>query len=129
MSFVISGRQKESKSYIETFKLKDLLTMSNTRNFREVIEHRVESTNAKFNMAKWTDTNKRLFISKEDGSMDLYDINEKKIILTKKIHNDTILDFDVSQKHEVLLTSSKDGRAHVLNAENFEIIKTSNKLL
>jgi translation initiation factor 3 subunit I len=124
VSFVISGRQKDSKSIIQTYKLKDLLTMSDTSKLDKALINNIESNNVKFNMAKWTDINKRLFISKEDGSMDLYDLNEKRFILSKKIHNDTILDFDVSPKHEVLLTSSKDGRAHVLNSENFEIINT-----
>jgi len=122
--FVVSGRAKESKSYIETYNLKDLLTMSDTKNLSKALEHKIESTKIKFNMAKFTDVNKKLFISKEDGTMDLFDIREQKTILSKKVHTDTILDFDLSPQHEVLLTSSRDGRAHVLNTENFDIINT-----
>ena len=124
VSFVTSGRQKDSKSYIETYNFRDLLTMSEKNNLNKAREHQVESTTSKFNMAKFTDLNKKLFISMEDGSMNLYDIKEKKILITKKLHKESILDFDVSPMHEVLLTSSKDGKAHVINADTFEIINT-----
>jgi len=124
VSFVFSGRQKKSKSYVETYKIYDLFTTSDTEGLKKVIDSKVESSETKFVSAKFSDLNKKMFVSKEDGSMEIYNVNEDKPFLTKKIHDDTILDFDLSVGQEALITASKDGKSNIVNVENLEIINS-----
>jgi translation initiation factor 3 subunit I len=124
VSFVFSGRSKTSKSYVETYKMIDLLTLSDPESLKKSVENVIESSTSKFTSAKFSEINKKFFISKEDGSMDLFDINDKKTVMTKKFHEDTIIDFDLSPIHDVFITASRDGKSHVISSDNFEIINT-----
>jgi len=100
------------------------LKYKNAEEFLKIREKNITSNSSIFLMAKFADVNKKIICSKEDGCMEIYDFGSEKLLLNKKVHNDQILDFDMSPQEEVILTSSKDGKAHVLNTENFEIINT-----
>jgi len=124
VSFVISGRQKKSKSSIEVYRLFDLFNISDSEYLRKCAEMKIESNENKFVASKFSDISKRIFASKEDGSMEIYNYFDDKALLSKNIHNEAILDFDLSSRHEVMITASKDGKAHVVNADNLEVIHT-----
>jgi len=124
VSFVISGRQKKSTSSVEVYRLFDLFNIYDAAYLRKCAESKIESTENKFVAAKFSDINKKIFASKEDGTMEIYNYFDDKAILSKKIHTDTILDFDLSSRHEVMITASKDGKANVVNTDNLEIIHT-----
>ena len=124
VSFVTSGRQKNSKSFVETYKMVDLLSLSSIESLKKSVESIIESSTNKFTSAKFSDINKKLFVSKEDGSMDIFDINDKNQCFSKKLHNDAILDFDFSPIHDFIITASKDGQAHIINTDEFQIINT-----
>jgi translation initiation factor 3 subunit I len=124
VSFVISGRSKTSKSYVETYKLFDLLTVSDTESLKKCMESVIQSTESKFTLSKFSDVNKRMYMTREDGCLDIYDCNEKKVILSKKFHDDVILDFDISPRQEVIITASRDGKSNIIDCENFEVINT-----
>ena len=124
VSFVISGRQKKSKSFVEIYNIVDLLGLSNTETLNKSVDSKIESSTDKFTSAKFSTINKKLYISKEDGSMDIFDINDKSIVITKKLHDDTIMDFDFSPMHEFIITASKDGNAHLINSIDLKILNT-----
>lgn len=78
---------------------------------------------AKFGLAKFTDINKTIFYTLEDGTVGKLDVSTEQILCENKIHKDIIFDFDLSPMHEILLTASKDHSAAVLSGKNLETIK------
>jgi len=101
-----------------------MLNISDTETLKKATDFKIESSDNKFVAAKFSDMNKRLFTSKEDGSVEIYNYFDDKALISKKIHNDAILDFDLSSRHDVMITASKDGKSHVVNTDNLEIINT-----
>jgi len=124
VSFVISGRTKKSKSSIEMYRLSDLLNGYDTESLRKTADSKIESSEIKFVASKFSDINKKIFTTKEDGSVEIYNYYDNNVLFSKKIHNDAILDFDLSSRHEVMITASKDGKSHIVNTENLEILNT-----
>ena len=102
----------------------DLLSLSNTESLKKSVDLIIESSNYKFTSAKFSDFNKKLYVSKEDGSIDLFEINDNKPLMSTKLHNDSILDFDFSPKHDLIISASKDGKSKLIKSDNFEIINT-----
>lgn len=84
---------------------------------------RISESSSKFNLAKFTDVNKSLFYTLENGTVGKLDIATGKILMENKVHKDIIMDFDLSPCHEILLTASKDKTSLVLNTKNLEVIR------
>ena len=51
-----------------------------------------------------------------------YDYESGRLVLQKQVHDKIIMDIDVSPKEELIITSSKDGKAKILNPETFDIM-------
>jgi len=66
--------------------------------------------------------NKSILISREDGSLEMYDFITDKLISSAKFHNDEILDFDVNDDYAIIITSSKDGEMSLINLNTFQLI-------
>jgi len=124
VSFVISGRTKKSKSSVEMYRLFDLLNGFDTESLRKTADSKIESSENKFVSAKFSDISKKIFTTKEDGSVEVYNYYDDKALISKKIHNDAILDFDLSSRHDIMITASKDGKANIVNTDNLEVVNT-----
>jgi len=122
VSFVISGRTKKSKSSVEMYRLFDLLNGFDMESLRKTADFKIDSSENKFVTAKFSDINKKIFTSKEDGSVEIYNYYDDKALISKKIHSDVILDFDLSTRHDIMITAGKDGKLNVINTENLEVV-------
>jgi len=120
-----------SQSILDIYKVDDLLKMSEkdyearTLNKKSIVSISSENRQSyKYSMARFTDLNKKLFVTKVDGSIMLYDIANDKELRSSRVHKDCILDIDLSPSHEIILTSSADGTSNVINPDDFRIIST-----
>jgi translation initiation factor 3 subunit I len=67
---------------------------------------------------------KCLLVSREDGYMEMINVNTGKLVFEKKFHEEVILDFDYLKEKDYVLTSSKDGTACLFNLDTLEVIKS-----
>jgi translation initiation factor 3 subunit I len=123
--FTYGGRTREAKSFIDIYKLSDILSATTTNN--SVIKNvtpikSLNSSVSKFNSCKWMNLNKQILCSREDGAIQLIDYESGMTIRENKIHSSTIMDIDISKREEIILTASKDGKACVIDPDTFEVI-------
>ena len=78
--------------------------------------------NTKFVKSCFSNMNKSVLISREDGVLEMYDFYTDALISSFKFHNDEILDFDVNDEYGIIITSSKDGEMSLINSNSFQII-------
>ena len=81
-----------------------------------------KESNTKFTKSCFTNNNKSILISREDGVLEMYDFINDKFIFSEKFHNNEILDFDVNDENGIVITSSKDGEMSVINLNSFQSI-------
>jgi WD40 repeat protein len=67
---------------------------------------------------------KLLLCSREDGFMEMINVNTGKMLWNIKFHDDIILDFDYFKDKELALTSGKDGKAVLFNVDTLEVLST-----
>jgi WD40 repeat protein len=67
---------------------------------------------------------KLLLCSREDGFMEMINVNTAKMLWNIKFHDDFILDFDYFKDKELVLTSGKDGKAVLFNVDTLEVLST-----
>lgn len=127
LCFSYGGRVRESRSAIDIYSMKDLLGASTDN------QHIVKGLNpklslvadsSKFTSCKWINLNANIVSAREDGTIQLYDVNNGRTVLDKKIHADVIMDMDISRKEELIMTASKDGKANIIDPDTFDIIHT-----
>jgi WD40 repeat protein len=78
--------------------------------------------NTKFVKSCFSNMNKSVLISREDGVLEMYDFYTDALISSFKFHNDEILDFDVNDEYGIIITSSKDGEMSLINSNSFQLI-------
>ena len=78
--------------------------------------------NTKFVKSCFSNMNKSVLISREDGVLEMYDFYSDALISSFKFHNDEILDFDVNDEYGLIITSSKDGEMSLINSNSFQLI-------
>lgn len=76
----------------------------------------------KYVQAKFAIQNRSILVSREDGFLELINLQNGKIITESKFHDDIILDFDVDVQRGIILTASRDGYACVINFDTFQVI-------
>ena len=79
--------------------------------------------NTKYVKSCFSNNNKSVLISREDGFLEIYDFATDKLIFSSKFHDDEILDFDVNDEYGIIITSSKDGEMSLINLNSFQLIK------
>ena len=79
--------------------------------------------NTKYVKSCFSNNNKSILISREDGFLEIYDFATDKLISSSKFHNDEILDFDVNDDYGIIITSSKDGEMSLINLNSFQLIQ------
>ena len=81
-----------------------------------------KESNTKFIKSCFTNMDKSILISREDGFLEMYDFINDKLLFSEKFHNDEILDFDVNYENGIIITSSKDGEMSVINLNSFQLM-------
>lgn len=82
-----------------------------------------KAADTKYYQARFIINNKSIIVSREDGSIELINFSNGKIITENKFHTDIITDFDVDRTDSLLLTASIDGYACVVNIDTFQVIQ------
>ena len=126
---VINSRKKNTQSFIRTYEISKILNENkenkNEKNFPEIFKFFICSNlETKYSKAKFVDLNNLIIVSREDGILEKINFQTEKIILSEKIHNDSILDFDINFENNLILTSGKDCNMNLINLNNFKIIQT-----
>ena len=67
---------------------------------------------------------KLLLSSREDGCMEMINVNTGKMLWVSKFHEDIIFDFDYFPDKDLVLTSGKDGKAVLFNLDSLEVLAT-----
>jgi WD40 repeat protein len=81
-----------------------------------------KAKDTKYVQAKFANNNKSVLISREDGYLELINLNNGKILTEHKFHEEIILDFDVNYEKSLILTASRDGYACVINFDTFQVL-------
>jgi WD40 repeat protein len=103
----------------QTFKL-DLSEPQDKLELFKYLECKSKGT--KYVQAKFSNLNKCLLVSREDGYLELINFNNNKLITECKFHDDVIMDFDIDSKNGIILTASIDGYACVINIDTFQVV-------
>jgi translation initiation factor 3 subunit I len=126
----LSGRAKNAKAIIDIINVRDTLKLNNDPTFEEFRPRlRIYSQESKFTKCKIisgfsAENDQCILVSREDGSIQILNFNNGEIMLTEKLHEDIIQDFDYDDKSGLLLTVSKDGKAIVTDLKSMNIMNT-----
>jgi len=120
------GRTKDAKSLVDVYSINDLF---NAKTEGTIIKGcptigSFAPTKSKFVNCKWINLNKNIVCSREDGALQMIDVESGTTIKEKQFHNETIMDIDISKREEVILTASKDGKSLVIDPDTFEVLQT-----
>ena len=119
ISIGYGGRGANAESKIDIYKFSDLLTK---KKGTEPVKSILIPNKDKISKTRWFDLGKSIIATSEKGEIYKYDYESEKLLLQKKIHDNIIMDMDISPKEELILTASKDGKAKVLNPDTFDIM-------
>lgn len=114
-------RSKNSQSFVNAYETEKLCTNEGEPKFFKQFE--CKDLNTKYVQSKFTNYNKSILISREDGGLEMINFESHHLISSNKFHNDTILDFDVNFEHGIILTASKDGYLCVINLNTFQLVR------
>ena len=117
ISIGYGGRGANAESKIDIYKFSELLK-KNTKPIKSILIPNKD----KVSKMRWFDLGKSIIATSEKGEIYKYDYESEKLLLQKKIHDNIIMDMDISPKEELILTASKDGKAKVLNPDTFDIM-------
>jgi len=127
VGFTYAGRLRDSKSQVDVYSVQDILGASVDSDMIVTNLSPIKTFKApqsKFCMGKWINLNKNILCSREDGVIQMIDYTTGEIIRQNKIHKDIIMDIDISKNEEVILTTSKDGKACIIDPDTFDIVQT-----
>ena len=128
LCFGFGGRGKDAKSGIKIYSVDDILKANtNAENIVENLNAKIDISpekGIKFSLCKFIDLGKNIVFTSEEGYIGLIDVSTGKIIKTNKIHSKEIMDMDISNKEEIIMTASKDGKSHIIDPETLDIIQT-----
>ena len=122
----LAARTKNSKSFVNAYLMSSLLDKGESsvkappEPFK-TIECADQTT--KFVQAKFTNYNKSILISREDGGLEMINFENGHLISSNKFHDDIILDFDVNFENGIIITASKDGYLCLINLNTFQLVR------
>ena len=119
VSIAYGGRTLKSNSIIDIYKFDDLLKKEkNTKPLKSIII----PNNDKISKTRWCDLGKVIIAASETGKLYKYDYETLNLLLDKKIYDNIIMDLDISPKEELIITAAKDGKAKILDPDNFDVM-------
>jgi translation initiation factor 3 subunit I len=123
-----SGRTKDSTSSVDIYNLLDIFMKNQgdlTVQAFEPLFHIESSKGQKYVTSKFNKNDALLYLSRDDGFMEIVELSKQKTILNQmQFHENIIMDFDVSSNEDMLITASIDGFSKVIDAKNFEVMKS-----
>jgi len=127
VALVQAGRTKQSNSFVDVYNLLDIF-MNNPGSLKiesfEPLIHIESDFGVKFVKPKFTKDDKCLYLSRDDGTIDQIELSQNKLLHQKNYHNNIIMDYDISQSEDLLITASLDGTSNIIETNKFEVIKS-----
>lgn len=124
----LPSRKKDEKGNLIFFDINDVLKgkiengVSFLDNFNNTIIN--PEINSNINHCKFINANTNLLCALSNGIVQLRDLkNNGKIIVETKMHNDVIMDLDLTVKEELALVTSKDKTATLFDPETLNVIQ------
>ena len=126
VALISSGRTKDSSSYVNIYNLLDMITFDfNSIESLEPLFRKESDKGQKYITSKFTKNDNLLYISREDGFIEVINVKDKDTTENlKQFHKSAIIDIDMSPNDDFIITASLDGSANLIEAKNFEIVKT-----
>ena len=119
VSIAYGGRTLKSNSIIDIYKFDDLLKKEkNIKPLKSIII----PNNDKISKTRWCDLGKVIIAASETVKLYKYYYESLNLLLDKKIHDNIIMDIDISPKEELIITAAKDGKAKILDPDNFDVM-------
>ena len=119
LSIAYGGRTAQTTSNIDIYNFDDLLKkQKHTQPLKSIVIPK----NDKISKTKWCDLGKVIIVSSETGILYKYDYKTAKLLMQKKIHDNIIMDLDISPKEELIMTAGKDGKAKIIDPDTFEVM-------
>jgi len=78
----------------------------------------------RISQAAWGRLDETIYTCDEQGSMTVYDAETRKVLMNKPMHRGPIFKMSFDKEKAVIVTSSKDGTAKLLDAKTLEVLKT-----
>ena len=119
LSIAYGGRTAKSESCIDIYKFDELLTKQKDPKPLKSIKI---PNNDKISKTRWCDLGKVIIASSETGILYKFNYETTEKLMEKKIHNNIIMDLDISPKEELIMTAAKDGKAKVLDPDTFDVM-------
>ena len=119
-------RIKKASSFVGIYEIENILSQCENPNsapapsFYKKINCEILET--KFCKSHFTNNDKNILVSREDGVLELFSFPEGKQIFSQKFHNDEILDFDVNDEYSIIIANSKDGEMSLINLNTFQLL-------
>ena len=124
--FTLSSRTKNSKSFVKAYLISDFLN-EEFKNDKKVPNHFKEficqNLETKYVKSLFTNFNKSILVSREDGQLEMINFENGLLISSEKFHDDIILDFDVNYDNGIIITSSKDSFLCLINLNTFQLVR------
>ena len=124
--FTLSSRTKNSKSFVKAYLINDFLN-EEFKNDKKVPNHFKEficqNLETKYVKSLFTNFNKSILVSREDGQLEMINFENGLLISSEKFHDDIILDFDVNYDNGIIITSSKDSFLCLINLNTFQLVR------
>ena len=123
--YLIDKRKQKIEKEIESsiYSLKDYKSSQESVEIQPFMTIECKAADTKYYQARFIIQNKSIIASREDGTVELINFSNGKIITENKFHNDIITDIDVDRTDSLLLTASVDGYACVININTFQVIQ------
>jgi WD40 repeat protein len=122
----LGSRAKNSKSFVNSYLTKDFLNEDSKDDKNVPKEYKIficQNQETKFVKSLFTNFNKSILVSREDGQLEMINFENNLLISSEKFHNDIILDFDVNYENGLIITSSKDTYLCLINLNTFQLVR------
>ena len=122
----LSSRAKNSKSFVKAYLTKDFLNeeFKNEKKLPEEFKQfTCQNLETKFVKSLFTNFNKSILVSREDGQLEMINFENGLVISSEKFHDDIILDFDVNYDNGLIITSSKGSFLCLINLNTFQLVR------
>lgn len=122
----LANRAREAQSFIAAYSLASLVDENQKENKQppnELKKFKCSINTTKYVASKFFNNNKSILVSREDGCLELIDYINGHTISSANFHKDIILSFDVNETYGIILTTSKDGYACIINLNTFQAIR------
>jgi len=98
----------------------------NKESFQPVLT--ISTQTDKFTTATWGYLNQTIYCGTENGKIAYYDARSSEMIHSEQVHSGLVTNLRFNRDYSILLSTSKDTTAKLLNCESLAVVKTFSAL-